>query len=118
MQREFKFRSYSEENDAMYHFGLGEWFRGVIMQSTGLKDVKGNLIFEGDIIEFEEPRFESAVIKCEVKFITGSFVAIDENANIIESTEKLYNGKPIYDLHEISELEVIGNIYQNKELLT
>lgn len=74
-----------------------------IMQFTGLKDKSGKEIYEGDIFKvegFERPR----IIKWNEKLARFD----------------LYNvwGDRLIDLSaEIEHYEIIGNIYQNPELL-
>lgn len=85
------------------------------MQSTGLKDKNGKEIFEGDIIncgylfngspfdeldEYEEEKGVVKFVNCgfNIKFKNDTNLFID----IMESCE---------------DIEVIGNIYENKELL-
>lgn len=81
-----------------------------IMQSTGLKDKNGKEIFEGDIVAgkfyFEEVGY----------FDTGEREVIVRNKQILwENGKFLCSG---FDLSEMNErIEVIGNIYENKELL-
>lgn len=76
-----------------------------IMQYTGLKDKNGKEIFEGDIVKiipmnlFDDNRFVGKVM-----FYDGSFV-VD-------------NGKESKFLfREMDEIKIIGNIYENKDLL-
>lgn len=74
-------------------------------QYTNLKDKNGVEIYEGDIIYFEEPDFESEMLKCEVVFFKGCFCAKWRNGWI-----------PVWDFIE-KEPEIIGNIYSNPELI-
>lgn len=84
--------------------------RFVLMQFTGLKDKNGKEIFEGDIVEFctkwEFPqRFKGQVIY----FPESMQYGFSEN------------GESYYDFTDIENdelLEVIGNIYENPELLS
>ena len=82
-----------------------------LMQFTGLKDKNGKEIYEGDIIEFEEPIMESAVLKCPIVFWEGMFVAEwDENSRVNRFTLDEINR------HSDTDFEVIGNIYENPDL--
>lgn len=81
----------------------------VIMQSTGLKDKNGKEIFEGDILA--------------VKTDDGTlnvYVFWDEEHALFMFESKQYNEKEA--LAELLEdnsypFEIIGNIYENEELL-
>lgn len=74
--------------------------RLVIEQSTGLKDRNGTEINKGDILidDAGEP-----IEHWVVKFSDGGFVG--ECAGVTES------------LFELTQLEVVGNIHENPELL-
>ena len=74
-----------------------------LMQYTGLKDKNGVKIFEGDIVKFTTGPFTSIGI---VKFYDGMFVVEDIEDD--ECTEILCY---------CDELEVLGNCWENPELL-
>ena len=69
-----------------------------IMQWTGLKDRNGIEIYEDDIVS-------NSMIKGRVSYNHFSFVVYDKNTDYI-FLYKLAN----------NTLEVVGNIYENKEL--
>lgn len=73
-----------------------------LMQYTGLKDKNGKEIYEGDLLGPLFPYFE-------VGFVNGSFVGTFTGA-INRHTRMLY--ELLTD-----DLEVIGNIYESRELL-
>jgi len=67
-----------------------------IMQFTGLKDKNGREIYEGDIIN------DDGIIMF-IEFVQGAFCKCNDNGNWI--------------IHSCDKIEVIGNIYENSELL-
>lgn len=75
----------------------------VIQQFTGIKDYKGTEIYEGDIVEFT---YNGLFLKGEVVFGNGGWelkgVDYGEHFRLIEI---------------VHLCEVIGNIYENKEVL-
>ena len=77
----------------------------VVQQFTGLKDKNSKKIFEGDIIEMNESGGDYCL--GSVFFYKGSFV-VNENAGIDEFSELGNNA---------NYFEVIGNIFENPELL-
>ena len=79
--------------------GMNEY---VLMQYTGLKDKNGVEIYEGDIVNVHSYTVTGLG---KVGFNKGSFVF-----NKFE-----YPTSQV--LHSFSEIEVIGNIYENPELL-
>lgn len=87
-----------------------------LMQYTGFKDSKGNDIYEGDIIQFlYKPLYPfaerfGALVTCKVSYDLGKFSLNKGCSNEFEediANAILYLGK----------LKVIGNIYENPELL-
>jgi hypothetical protein len=66
----------------------------VFMQYTGLQDRDGKEIYEGDIVRLESPT------PMAIEFNKGSFRA-----------GHIYGGEEAY------RMEIIGNIYENPELL-
>lgn len=95
----------------------------IIMLSTGLKDKNGKKIFEGDILEIQG-------IKMIVKF--GSYKYLETSKNNGHILGVLHDGLGFYvecinvaDPDNISPFEpetlknsqIIGNIYENPELL-
>ena len=135
MAREIKFRAWDEEEKKMHYsdskLDYGIWFsldRGKveclrncaytdsfgdehddwqpldnIMEYTGLKDECGKEIYEGDICK---NIVDNHILKVTYWETDGSYMFEDQNEN--------GNG---YNLYEFGEVEVIGNIFENPELL-
>ena len=87
-----------------------------LMQYTGLHDENGKEIYDGDIIEFSYDmfvgNFDTFVAKGKVVFEEGAFyVEAFENERTTEGEAYL-----LYSIN-LDAIEVIGNIYENKELL-
>ena len=110
--REIKFRAWDKENEVMiypkgilfdgrvvnFSCGILEPFEGYeLMQYTGLKDKNGKEIYEGDIVKHA---IWGDVY--EIMFEDGGFYVLSS-----------------YDFQTINEypLEVIGNIFQDGDLL-
>jgi len=87
-----------------------------VMQYTGLKDKNGIEIYEGDICC---DYFDNAI--GVIKFINGCFVyeALYDDMfdNIAEDSKKFRVPLMKRVMYENQYVEVIGNIYENKELL-
>lgn len=77
-----------------------------LMQSTGLKDKNGKEIFEGDIVDYKGRK---AVVKWHGSYASFIYRFVDE------LQERKSEWKPLYLAYY--HFEVIGNIYENKELL-
>ena len=104
MTREIKFRAYNKRTKQIRDIDSVDWEAGheyfdddyyIPLQYTGLKDKNGVEIYEGDIIEYY--LFPEATPTQWVIEIPRIYRSIKDN--------------------ELNKIEVIGNIYQNKELL-
>lgn len=113
MQDRFKFRAWDIENkkhisdcDRVYHLLTGGDNSFIYEQCTGLKDKNGKLIYEGDIVN----------------------CSFNGKANTVETfSKKLFQGKHLVEFLEYyfspfnyvnaSDVEVIGNVHENPELL-
>ena len=77
-----------------------------IMQSTGLKDKNGKEIFEGDIVDYKGRK---AVVKWHGSYASFIYRFVDE------LQERVSEWHPLFLAYY--HFEVIGNIYENKNLL-
>lgn len=87
----------------------------ILMQSTGLEDKNGREIFEGDIVKISEVLGKVDFIT-DIYFDRGAFRYRhdDGSGSVLEmlSTSKVKGYESI-----TQDIEVIGNIYENPELL-
>ena len=119
--REIKFRAWNDESNAMGYFTLKELASSSdttnlitaecpVMQFTGLKDKNRKKIYEGDIVRLSDNVIhEGILVKCIwnenrigfiYEFLTGK--------NKSKCTDMVDDWR---------KYEVIGNIYENPELL-
>ena len=129
MQNRFKFRVFFKYNQIMYDIDSYCFLQGlnkciflfanggqktlknddfILMQCTGLKDKNGKLIYEGDIVTYDWLTPISKVWRTDAKHIVewqDGFTVIGNIAGYDVKHGKTRN------------VEVIGNIYQNPELL-
>ncbi|MFR2887928.1 MAG: YopX family protein [Clostridium butyricum] len=123
--KEIKFRAWSKEegmiNVARLDIADGSlykrlitgkaydyWNDVILMQYTGLKDKNGTEIYEGDIVKYTS-ELENGIF--EVKYGCCRFYGLWIEATFMDITTDLFY------LGCSNELEVIGNIYKNPELL-
>ena len=123
-----KFRAWTEEGKVMYYDAYpfkddtlllsydGIAFDEVpasdfiLMQSTGLKDKNGKEIYEGDIVKYEAGCNTVTEEVVYDKNFAG-FGVRDADIDII------FTFLQLADVVDLISLEVVGNIYQNPELL-
>jgi uncharacterized phage protein (TIGR01671 family) len=89
----------------------------VLMQSTGLKDKNGVEIFEGDILKIIEVTNEGiSEYITDVIWEDCSFVFKSEGVDYYDTFLGAFSGDP-NTTYPLFELLVIGNVYENPELL-
>lgn len=112
--REIKFRAWLNMQEEMIYadmFGAGEKFAGrdcEIMQYTGLKDKNGKEIYEGDLLKFdkdEDVLFEVFYHDQEARFSCARIHY--KGARCGGYVPNIYSQR----------FEIIGNIYENKDLI-
>lgn len=82
----------------------------VIMQSTGLVDRDGKIIFEGDVVQFEDCSEASDFLYINtgiIEWCQGGFHVTNRDSVLMED---LLDG-------EFLDVIIIGNVYENPELL-
>ena len=126
--RKLKFRAWEELENKMYKCIVGNndykdndficpliwteennWVHSdtcKIMQYTGFNDIKGQEIYEGDILAHQDYWW------IKIEYDSGSFMVRDVDK--VRYNNKICN-IPIGEF-DISKWRVIGNIYENKEL--
>lgn len=110
----------SETIESSYVLDYEDGIEAEIMQYTGFKDVKGKEIYEGDILHVTKvsmcgvDKYNVAEYNTDVRWEDGAFVIKgDADVDCYDTWLASYNNP---DSPQI-EIEVIGKIYENPELL-
>lgn len=126
---------YGETVKGIRNYGLKTIYRVIpetVGQYIGLADKNGNKIFEGDIFKFDDEVWESCYTSCGTEYdsfevenygVVGfaeymarfDFIKYKFNENSVEAD--LHDNHSIDFFEFVSELEVVGNIHDNMELL-
>lgn len=132
MTREIKFAFWNKQKKEMWNVQSIDWktrevcnggdtaslHDGILLQYTGLKDKNGKEIFIGDLVKFINPMpIEAKEEIAEVKFVLEDsflpYVYPFVNISSYNYETKHFEGFGINS----KDCEVIGNIYENPELL-
>ena len=129
--REIKFRAWHESTGMEYD--IYPPVKVPLMQYTGLKDKDGVEIYEGDVIKVTTEFY--GVFKNKVDYYTGVFGYMNMNSICVENKKgwnkdydqvnsgwfaggfSALNGDGYAKHKDVNNIEVIGNIYENPELL-
>lgn len=122
--REFKFRAWDTEKQEMAtvnFIGLNDYEVGMedeecrrwratypyvcrLMQYTNLKDKNGKEIYEGDILKV---KLDDGEVNLYVKYTNGEYRVVNEGRWEDSLYAYMYFG----------DVEIVGNIYENEDLL-
>ena len=123
--REVKFRVWNKEKKRMITKGVFKVLDAIengkldrdkfeILQYTGLKDINNREIYEGDIVEFSSGSRSVIFYKRgAVRFSEGFWIDDNSYTNVVDPDFVSMDDEE----KEILKCKVIGNIYENPELL-
>jgi len=110
--------AFGEWQRVLESFSIEDWDKIVIMQYTGLKDKNGKEIYEGDVVRRKAIDFSVDVElpPFEAKYNDEVSVIEYRNHGFWVKDERFgWEGEGLWHW---DEMEVIGNIYENPELLS
>ena len=118
------YRSFEDSSISFEYYTFDEV---EFMENTGLKDKNGKYIYVGDIVSFRDS-FEEWQYDGELSVSYGSNIAAVEKDKTNVTLTKfqspdgmlekmLLEREVLFDNQPFEEFEVIGNIYENEELL-
>lgn len=95
-----------DEEASMYHYC--DFDDVEFIENTGFKDKNGTSIFVGDIVK-KESWFDNNIV----------YLRVVKKSELFHNAYTLFeeDSKEIFDLGDQKYTEIIGNIYENKELL-
>ena len=119
MSREIKFRAWDKHRNSMEYINDLYWFEEngihdfnddnyIFMQNTGLKDKNGKEIYDSDIVKVTWG--SGKIVFYEVKYY-GSL-----GYHYLRDT-KNKEDDDIICIYDYSQMDVIGNVFDNPELL-
>ena len=119
MSREIKFRAWDKRHNSMEYINDLYWFEEngihdfnddnyVFMQNTGLKDKNGKEIYDSDIVKVTWG--SGKIVFYEVKYC-GSL-----GYHYLRDTKNKEDDY-IICIYDYSQMDVIGNVFDNPELL-
>jgi uncharacterized phage protein (TIGR01671 family) len=123
VQKELKDGLYfvcEKDNEVKYPFNIpfmdDNW---IIQGSTGAKDANGLEIFEGDIINLEYDAFFSNSLEFgEIMCLPGSYVKRASEIKRVGFRDSGFSYSCKIGVKGNYKMTVIGNIFQNKDLLS
>ena len=119
MSREIKFRAWDKHHNSMEYINDLYWFEEngihdfnddnyMFMQNTGLKDKNGKEIYDSDIVKVTWG--SGKIVFYEVKYCESS------GYHYLRDT-KNKEDDDIICIYDYSQMDVIGNVFDNPELL-